>query len=199
LDLNAERNHPKDKFTITYTGGLYGRRKVDTFLYAIKELVNEDESLNDKLSIWLIGYGLPDKALLNQLGLDQVVSTSSFVTHQEAWNYLSGSDVLLFVLGTDKLDERASTGKLFEYLAIGKPVLALAPEGVAADIIRQANIGMVVNPEDKEGIKRAIGEMYHKFARGNLQITPNKEVIDQYDVSKLAGRFATLFDELTRG
>lgn len=194
---NSKRNCSSGKFTITYTGGLYGKRKVDTFLYAVKELVNDNESLNDKLNIRFIGYGLPAKRLLDQLGLDRVVATSSFVTHQEAWNYLSGSDVLLFVLGTDKLDERASTGKLFEYLAIGKPVLALAPEGVAADIIRQANIGMVVNPEDKEGIKQAISEMYHKFTRGNLQITPNKEVIDQYDVTKLTGRFAALFDELT--
>lgn len=185
-----------DKFTVTYTGSLYGRRNVDTFMYAMKELIDEDSSLNKKLNIRFVGSVSSARQLSNQLGLHRVVTCSNSVTHQEAWNYLSSSDVLLFVLGTGEHDEKASTGKLFEYLAIGKPVLALAPEGVASNIIRRANVGVVVNSEDKGGIKKAIGEMYRKWVSGNLVISPNKEVIEQYDIRLLSKRFATIFDEL---
>lgn len=194
---NTDIKTSPDKFTICYAGSLYGRRKVDTFMYAVKELIDEDSSLNEKLNIRFVGNVSPARSLCHQLGLDRVVTFSGMVSHQEAWSYLENSDVLLFPLGTGELDEKASTGKLFEYLAIGKPLLALVPEGVAANIIRQANVGVIMNPEDKEGIKQAVGEMHRKWASGNLQIAPNKEVIEQYDVSKLARRFATIFDELT--
>jgi len=194
---NSKKESSSGKFIITYAGSLYGRRKVDIFIYAIKELLEENEDLSGKLNIKFVGGVLPAERLAHQLGLDQVVTTSGWVTHQEAWGYLADSDALLFILGTGKLDEEASTGKLFEYLAIGKPVLALVPEGVASNIIRDANVGIVVNPENKQAIKQAVSKMYDRWLSGNLRISPNKEVIEQYDIRVLSKRFATIFDELT--
>jgi glycosyltransferase involved in cell wall biosynthesis len=196
VDSNSTKKASCNRFTLTYTGSLYGRRKIDTFAYAIKELIDEDSSINEKLNIRFVGNVLPARTLCKQLGLDRVMIFSDMVTHQEARDYLSASDVLLFVLGTGDLDEKASTGKLFEYLAIGKPVLALGPEGVASNIIREANIGIVVNPENKEAIKQAFSKMYTRWLSGDLQISPNKEFIDQYDIRRLSGKFATIFDEL---
>lgn len=193
---NSAKKDSPDRFILTYTGSLYGKRKVDTFVYAIKELIDKDSSINEKLNIRFVGNVSPARRLCNQLGLDRVMTFSGMVTHQEAWEYLSASDVLLFVLGTGDLDEKASTGKLFEYLAVGKPVLALAPEGVASNIIREANVGIVVNPDDKEAIKQTVSKMYARWLSGNLRTSPNKEVIEQYDVGKLAKRFAIIFDEL---
>ena len=194
---NSKKESSSGKFIITYAGSLYGRRKVDIFIYAIKELLEENKDLSGKLNIKFVGGVLPAERLAHQLGLDQVVTTSGWVTHQEVWSYLADSDALLFILGTGKLDEEASTGKLFEYMATGKPILALAPEGVASNIIREANVGVIVNPEDKAGIKQTICELYRKWLSGNLGISPNKEVIEQYDIRVLSKRFATIFDELT--
>lgn len=188
-----------DKFTMTYTGSLYGKRNVDMFLYAIKELIDEKGIHSEKINIRFVGNVSSARSLCHQLGLNHVVTFSEVVPHEEAWAYLFSSDALLLVQGTGYLDEKGSTGKLFEYLAIGKPVLALAPESVAASIIRQANIGLVVNPEDKEGIKRAVREMYTKWLSGSLKVNPNKEVIKQYDVRELSGRFAMILDELVQG
>lgn len=193
------KREASNKLIITYTGTLGGRRKADTFLYAVKELIGEDKGLAEKLDIRFIGNVYPAQKLCQQLGLNRVVTTLGMVSHEMVFSYLAGSDVLLFILGTGKLDEGASTGKLVEYMAVGKPILAVAPEGVASDIIKQANAGVVVNPEDKGGIKQAIREMYHKFVTGELKITPNREVIGQYDVRALAGRFAAIFDELAEG
>ena len=195
--VDSKKSPTSGKFTITYTGSLYGRMKVDTFMYAVKELLKENEDLSGKLNIKFVGSVLPAERLAHQLGLERVVTTLGWVTHQEAWSYLSDSDVLLFVLGTGEHGEKASTGKLPEYMATGKPVLALAPEGVASNIIREANIGVVVNPEDREGIKQVVVQMYHKWVSGRLEISPNREVIEQYDIRVLSKRFATIFDELT--
>lgn len=192
-------NEPSiDRFTLTYTGSIYGEGKGNTFIYAIKELTDEDNGLRTKLHIRFVGNAVPIRRLCDQLNLQQVVTFTTMVTHKEIWSYLFSSDVLLFILRGGELDKKVTTGKLYEYLAIGKPVLALAPEGEAANIIRQANIGVVVNPEDKEGIKRTVREMYEKWLSGNLKVKPNREVIDQYDVRELSRRFAMIFDELVQ-
>jgi glycosyltransferase involved in cell wall biosynthesis len=89
-----------------------------------------------------------------------------------------------------------TTGKLFEYMASGKPILALASDTVATQIIEQANIGVSVSPDDKEGIKKVVHELYLKWLSGNLVLNPNEEVIARYDVRKLAKRFGEILDEI---
>jgi glycosyltransferase involved in cell wall biosynthesis len=181
-----------DRFTITYTGSLYGKRKVDTFLYAIKELVDS----GDKLDIRFIGSVSTAQALCYQLNLESVVSFIDTVTHKEVVKYLSSSDVLLLVQSTDSVDKMGTTGKLFEYMASGKPILALASDTVATQIIEQANIGVSVSPNDKEGIKKVVHGLYLKWLSGNLVLNPNEEVIARYDVRKLAKRFGEILDEI---
>ena len=51
------------------------------------------------------------------------------------------------------------SGKVFEYLAAERPILALVPpDGAAAELIREAGAGVVVAPEDVEGIAAALRE-----------------------------------------
>jgi glycosyltransferase involved in cell wall biosynthesis len=194
--ISSKRKPLSGKFTITFTGSLYGRIKVDTFMYAVKELIDENRALGDHLNIRFVGGVSPAEKLSQQLGLHGIVTTQGWVTHQEVWNYMAVSNVLLLVLGVGEHGEKASTGKLPEYMVSGKPILALVPEGVAAGIIRETNIGIIVNPEDKEGIKQAIHDLYIKWLSGNLSISQNKEAIEQYNITRLAKRFAAIFDEL---
>jgi len=183
-----------DKFTITYTGSLYGKRKADLFLYAIKELIDENKLPKDKLDIKFIGSVSIAQILSKQLNLDiQFIDT---VTHEEVMSYLASSDVLLLIQSMDKVDKMGTTGKLFEYMASGKPILALAPNSVASQIIRETNIGVSVSPDDKEGIKRTIYDMYIKWLSGDLKIESDKEAIAQYNVRELAGRFGEILDEI---
>ena len=109
------------------------------------------------------------------------------------------SDVLLLLIGTGKDDNKISTGKLFEYMGSGTPVLAVVPEGVAADIVRSANIGIVVHPNNKEGIKKAILQLYEKYKEGELKITSNQKIIRQYDMRLLSKKFSEVLDEIVCG
>ena len=49
------------------------------------------------------------------------------------------------------------SGKVFEYIAAGRPVLAaVPPDGAAADLIRETGAGVVVAPDDVDGLRRAL-------------------------------------------
>ena len=49
------------------------------------------------------------------------------------------------------------SGKVFEYLAAERPILALVPpDGAAAQLLRETGAGVVVAPEDVDGIARAL-------------------------------------------
>jgi glycosyltransferase involved in cell wall biosynthesis len=195
----CKKKRESDKFVITYAGSLYLYAKPDAFLHAIKELLDEDEDISRRLQVRFVGNVSPAVRLCDELGLNKVITISKMVMHQDVFTYLFNSDVLLLIMGTTESDKKGSAGKLFEYMASGRPILALTPEGVAADIVRQANLGIVVHPEDKDGIKKAILELYHEHRNGNRKIVPNGEIIKQYDVRTLSGKFAVLFDQLACG
>jgi glycosyltransferase involved in cell wall biosynthesis len=61
------------------------------------------------------------------------------------------------------------SGKLFEYLAARRPILAaVPPDGTAAQLIREANAGIVVAPDDVDGIQHALEELVDQWRAGEL-------------------------------
>jgi len=68
------------------------------------------------------------------------------------------------------------SGKVFEYLAAERPILALVPpDGAAAALIREAGAGVVVAPEDVEGIKAALQDLHKRWQDGKLDAPPLSE------------------------
>ena len=58
---------------------------------------------------------------------------------------------------------------MFEYVAAGRPILAVVPpDGAAADLIRETGSGVVVAPDDVEGIRAALDGLHARFLDGGL-------------------------------
>jgi glycosyltransferase involved in cell wall biosynthesis len=67
-----------------------------------------------------------------------------------------------------------ATSKLFEYLAAGRPIVALAENNEAERIIRETNTGVAVPPDDVDAITAALrrvvsGELAREYAARNLE------------------------------
>jgi glycosyltransferase involved in cell wall biosynthesis len=61
------------------------------------------------------------------------------------------------------------SGKVYEYLAAGRPILAVVPpDGAAAELVRETGAGIVAAPDDVEGIRDALLELHGRYANGGL-------------------------------
>ncbi len=195
-DFQNIKKEPSNGFIITYTGSFYGRRSSKIFLEVIKEIIDNDSNIRNDLRIQFVGNVSESKKIIDRLGLNDLVTTSGFVSHKQVFSYLINSDVLLLIIGQGKNDNTISTGKIYEYMGSRTPILAIVPEGVAADLVRSANIGIVVHPSDTEGIKKAINQLYINYKRGDFKIKPDQEIINQYKMDILSKKFAQIFDDV---
>jgi glycosyltransferase involved in cell wall biosynthesis len=90
------------------------------------------------------------------------------------------------------------SGKLFEYLAAGRPILAaVPPDGAAAELIREANAGIVTAPDDAEAIRAAIDELVGRWRRGTLDAQPiNGDLRARIDRFARSSEYASLLYDL---
>ncbi|MGD0166991.1 MAG: glycosyltransferase family 4 protein [Gaiellaceae bacterium] len=155
---------PGKRFRITHTGSFFGRRNPRPFLSALAEI-------DAPITARFVGDFRPaDRAWVESLGLGERLELIPFRPHREAVELQRDSEALLLLLpneGGRGLD--VPSGKLYEYLAARRPILAsVPPEGAAAELVRSAGAGVVVPPEDEGAIKVALSELVERWRRGEL-------------------------------
>ena len=98
------------------------------------------------------------------------------------------ADVLVLITSRDSSE---ASGKLFEYLAAGRPILALAEGNEAERIVRETRTGIVVTPEDLDAIAAAL----RRAASGELARDYAPRGIDRYAYPRLAEEAVEAIDE----
>jgi len=103
--------------------------------------------------------------------------------------------VLLLLINNTSNAKGILTGKFFEYMNSGRPILAIGPtEGEAAQILKETGTGHMVDFNDRNKLKSLILEYYNNYRQGELNIDA-KNII-KYSRKSLTGRMTELFTEL---
>lgn len=194
FDLEKPKN---DKMTFVYTGALYGRRKPDTFFEALKQLKSEGLIDGNNITVQLIGNYHKDKlqAQIDSYGLTNEFDIVGYVPHDVCIEKQLKADVLVMIEGTGRGANAFYTGKIFEYMNTGRPVLAILPqEGAAAGLVRESKIGIVAHTDNVEAIKSNIKNYYDAWLEGKLDFEPDRSVIDKFERKELTKELARVFD-----
>jgi glycosyltransferase involved in cell wall biosynthesis len=77
------------------------------------------------------------------------------VAREEVSGVLRGCDALLVCLADEPVLEHFVPSKLFDAMAVGRPVL-LAARGESAALVAETGCGLTMAPEDAEGLAAAI-------------------------------------------
>ena len=179
-----------DRMRFTYAGTFYHNRTPKYFLRALSELLRERPSLRSKIEAVFIGtFRKENLALIESLGLQDVVKVFGYLDHKSTVRYLITSDVLWLTIGYGRGEDMVSTGKLFEYIGSRKPILGLVPEGTARSTILESGAGKVVKPDDVAAIKKAIAEYHELWEKNSLPEIP-VQFAQAYDRNKLTGELA---------
>ena len=97
--------------------------------------------------------GLDMGRVLEDLGLDGVVEFPGRVTQEQSLGEMLGASALVLLQPGTAMSVPA---KAYEYLAAGRPILALTPEGETAQLIRDSGMGLVAAPADEDAIEEAL-------------------------------------------
>ncbi|MCJ7812544.1 glycosyltransferase [bacterium] len=185
------------KWTITYCGSLYPKRNPERFLQSVANAIHDRPDIKKKLHIRFAGtvFEIDFKRMIDQYGLKELIHVAGYVSHQGSIRYLMGSDCLLLLIAKDESKDKA-TGKIYEYLASGKPILALIPKGEAEKLIIKHARGVVVPPDDVNGIKAQIIRAFDLWKRNDLKITvPRWQGIEQYSRRNQTKVLADIFNQ----
>jgi glycosyltransferase involved in cell wall biosynthesis len=139
-----------DIFTISYVGTLSGSYPVNGFLKALKLLIEKGISFRLRFT----GVVSPEhKELISSAAGRSNIEYFSFSSHSTAVKNMLDASVLLLIIPDHASSGSIITGKLFEYLASGKPVICLGPvDGDAAEILEETGHGKTFGYNDSEGI-----------------------------------------------
>jgi glycosyltransferase involved in cell wall biosynthesis len=181
----------RERVNVVYTGTLSGPRGRDPrpLFAALRRLAAEDPATAARLRVVLAGrLDTDEQRLLEGLGLDGAVEHVGTLSRSAAAALQREADALLLLTGPGHTSE--ATGKLFDYLAAGRPILALARGNVAASIVRETGTGTVVAPEDVGGIARALGTV----ADGTLASAYAPRGLERYLYPRPAEELAALVE-----
>jgi glycosyltransferase involved in cell wall biosynthesis len=138
-----------------HAGSLYGRRNPIPLLRAIASAGRRGTLDIARFRLRFVGT-VADVDLgraVSELGLSHVVECVPRVSHRESLVEIRSASALLLLQPGTTMSVPAKT---FEYLAAGRPVLALAEEGETAEIVRASGTGVAVAPADEEAIEHGL-------------------------------------------
>jgi glycosyltransferase involved in cell wall biosynthesis len=187
-----------EKLHLCHSGYFYPGTAFPLF-EALKYFFEENPELREKIQIDLVGLlekEYQDYIIQNQL--EGAIKSWGYVDHQSALNFILKSQVLIYLIGADKRIWREGevAGKLFEYLASGKPILAFAPrDGESENIIVQAKSGWVTDLNDAKKIKEKLKEIYQLFLQDKLRVEQNKLYIEGFERKNLTHKLSQAFED----
>ncbi len=168
------------RFNIVYTGRLPARCSLSSFFNAVKLLEKTQPELVSNIHITFVGELSKDKEdMLTALSVNRYVTCAGYVSHAKSISYLKGADVLL-LLGRGENDRAMLPGKVFEYIAARKPILALMdPHCATARIVRHAPDHRIIANEDQNAqlIASALKGLYRQYFNKKVEFPPSNEYL----------------------
>jgi glycosyltransferase involved in cell wall biosynthesis len=145
----------------------------------------------------LVGPGDDEtQSLICELGLQRNIEIVGRVNYENSLDYIASSSACVLI--ESRVDEGIFfASKLADYLAHGKPVLAVSPSiGTAADL---ADRGELIRVDyEPESIKNAIAVLYAEFKRGTLSSrSPSDQLQAQLQGHNVANKFLAACEILT--
>jgi glycosyltransferase involved in cell wall biosynthesis len=155
---------PAPRFRITHTGSFFGKRDPRPFLTAL------DESGLDVVARFLGDFRSSDREWAEKRGLADRLELIPYAPRQAALELQRDSEALLLLIPeAGGRGKGVLSGKVFEYLAAERPILAaVPPDGAAAELIRETGAGVVAPPDDVDALKAALQELHARFSNGGL-------------------------------
>ena len=170
-DFAGLEHRPHERFRITHAGSFFGKRDPRPFLTAL-----HDSGL-DIVARFLGDFRSTDREWAERLGLGDRLELIDYAPRRRSLELQRDSEALLLLIpDAGGRGKGVLSGKVFEYLAAERPILGVVPpDGAAAALIREAGAGVVVAPDDVDGMVAALRDLHERWRAGSLDAPPLSE------------------------
>ena len=183
-------------FSISHIGSLLSERNPKVLWEVLSEIASENIDFKNDLELKLAG--IVSKEIVDSIfnaGLKNNCKLLGYISHSEALQLQQNSGVLLLVEIDSEDTKSIIPGKLFEYLAVKRPILALGPKGSDIEnIINETKSGRFYNYNQADVLKSHLLELYSDFKRGSLAVS--SEGIEKYSRRELTKRMSQVIQSI---
>jgi glycosyltransferase involved in cell wall biosynthesis len=167
-DFAGLEHHASTRLRITHAGSFFGKRDPRPFLTALAQ-----SELDDVVARFLGDFRSSDREWAEAQGLGSRLELIPYAPRRRSLELQRDSEALLLLIpDAGGRGKGVLSGKVFEYLAAERPILAVVPpDGAAAALIRESAAGVVVGPDDVEGMAAALHDLHARWRGGRLDAT----------------------------
>jgi glycosyltransferase involved in cell wall biosynthesis len=196
-DFPEQSAEPDQYFTITHIGTIPPNRNCEFLWQAMGSLIISNKAFASKLSIQLVGT--IDKSVRDQLekyGLNDYCTFFGYLDHTTSVQLMQRSQVLLLLVNNTPNAKGILTGKVFEYLAAQRPIIAIGPLGGDVDnLLKEAKAGVTANFSDYTDILTKLTWLWGEYEQGFPFLSDIENAA--YSRRNLTGRLVEILNNLS--
>jgi len=187
------------RFVLLHAGQLAHRPTVRTLFTSARGVLERDAEAREDLRLRFMGgneeIGPRDR---ERYGLGPVLELLPSKPHIESLAAMRRAAALVLLGHGGEADALLYTGKLYEYLSSGRPVLAIVDEGPAADLIRSTGAGVVIRPGDAEAAARTLLGWLRDWREGkDLSVHLPSDLLSTWERRNLAVQASKILSEIS--
>ena len=187
---------PAERADLTYVGEVYDGmfERIGAALASIRA---RDPLRVPRIAVYgTINAG--ERRRITALGLESFIEDRGFVPHEDSIAAMKNARALLVLLPPHERWRTCVPSKLYWYLAARRPILAVVPEGDAAELVRRTRAGQALVEHDPEEIARRL-ERWLADARARPAPATAGDGSDRYSMDAIAGELDALLREVMDG
>ena len=183
-----------DKFEIIFLGNLSKYQSPLPFIEAINLLPHKTKL---QMEITFIGKVFDDYLQLFNKYDGIQINVKEYMPYQDMMHYVKKASMLLLIYHKTSYTTGYMTAKIFDYLALRKPILALGQlRSTGEDVLQQTGSGQLFEYSDIENISKYIAEEFEQWTKKHYVLLQSNKALDNYKTIENVKKLVKLFEEV---
>ncbi|MFH1278739.1 MAG: glycosyltransferase [Candidatus Eisenbacteria bacterium] len=179
-DFDGLRKIESDRFTMVFVGTFHRRTDPRLLLEPFRRCFESGRIDRGKARLVVVGAQSERvREAARELRLEKDVEFTGFLAHRESLAWMASADLLLQVIAAGPGSEQIVSGKLYEYMAAGRPVLTIGPPGEARVMVERLRLGARAEVTRPDEVAGALAAAYEAWRSGTLRHDPDRPGIEE--------------------
>ncbi len=193
---------PADRLVLVHAGSVALDRKeraFDRLLGALAAWQEKDSRVRSTVLLRLVGAEAGAEERIARHGVGGIVRIEPRVPRAGLASLLRGAHACVYIAPAGERGGDPVPGKLFDAVGAGRPLLALAPPGALARLVRGRGLGRVVDPERRDAVVAALEELRDGALGGHSAARPDAAARDALSAARTMTRLVSALERSARG